>query len=266
MAERQPQLMGVTGDDCASCKSTSVPLYALSCHESDDFHCRDCLTKEFYGAFDEVVRCPHPPCGKPCGFKSLAPLAQSLHLDNDFYDSERIDQIRQQPEVMNSLIAFTADEAEIVLHHVHGLFEDQIINPVVLGGIPGYITADVQNSLEAGFALNPFVCGFLSEMKATRKMMTTPHELDEDLSSLLSNILLQYAQVYYGNDMARLGIDMKDSKAVLAAAMENYKPINEIKDNWEGIIQKWVELLAWRHLERLASPEGGVAERMELRL
>jgi hypothetical protein len=257
-----PQLMGVTGDDCASCQSTTIPLYDLSCHTSDEFHCRDCLTKPFYESKDDVVRCPHPTCGKPCGFLPLGPLARDLRLDNDFYDTQRIEKIRQQPEVMNNLIAFTANDAETVLHHVYSLFEDQILDPVAFGGVPGYMTADVRNSLEASFASNPFVCGFLSEMKEAPKQMTTPYELDEDLSTLLSKLLLQYARVSYNNDLIRLGINMNDDEAVLAAALENYKPIHVIKENWEGIIQKWVELLAWRHLERLAPPEGGAADRM----
>jgi hypothetical protein len=48
--------------------------------------------------------------------------------------------------------------------------------------------------------------------------------------------------------------------------LTTYLSINEIKENWELIIKKWVELLAWRHLERLAPPEGGAAERMDFQL
>jgi hypothetical protein len=108
-----PQLMEVTGDNCASCGSLSVPLYDLSCHESDEFHCRDCLTKSFYSDADEVVRCPHPTCRQPAGFQPLDLREYGLHLNNDFYDEQRIDKIREQPEVMNNLIAFTRDEAEV---------------------------------------------------------------------------------------------------------------------------------------------------------
>jgi hypothetical protein len=91
-----PQLMGVTGDSCASCGSISVPLYDLPCHESDDFHWRDCLTKTFYNVSDEVVRCPHSSCRQLAGFKPLDLLEYGLHLNNDFYDEERIDKIREQ--------------------------------------------------------------------------------------------------------------------------------------------------------------------------
>jgi hypothetical protein len=90
-----PQLMGVTGDSCVSCGSHSVPLYGLPCHESDDFHCRDCLTKSFYSDSDDLVRCPHPICCQPAGFQPLDLLEYGLHLNNGFYDEERIKKIRE---------------------------------------------------------------------------------------------------------------------------------------------------------------------------
>jgi hypothetical protein len=60
------------------------------------------------------------------------------------------------------------------------MVENQLMDPVALGGVPGYVTAGAHNSLRAGCDLNPFVCGFLAEMKAASKQMTTPYELDED--------------------------------------------------------------------------------------
>jgi hypothetical protein len=261
IAIKAPQLMGVTGDSCASCKSITVPLYDLSCHESDDFHCRDCLTKTFHAVNDQIVRCPHPSCRRSVGFQPPTPLAQTFHLDNDFYDQEHIDKICEQPEVMNNLIAFTGEEAEVILQHIYTLFEDQLMDPVALGGVAAHMTTGAENSLQASFASNPFVCGFLAQMKVASKLMTTPYELDEDLSILLSKLLYEYAQWNYGNELTRHGVDLKHEDAVLAAALENYKPFNEIKGNWELIIKKWVELLAWRHLERMAPPEGGAAER-----
>jgi hypothetical protein len=259
-----PQLMGVTGDCCASCKSTTISLYALSCHESDDFHCRDCLPKTFYAFDDQVLRCPHPFCRRSVGFKPLTPLAQDLHLDNEFYDQKRIDNIRHQSEVMNNLIAFTGEEAEVILHHVYSMFEDQIMDPVALGGVPGYITASSVQSLQASFDYNPFICGFLAEMKTDSKLMTTPYELDEDLGALLSKLLFRYAQWNYGNELSRYGVDLDNEEALLGVALENYKPVNEIKENWELIAKKWVELLVWRHLERLASPKDGAVERQDM--
>jgi hypothetical protein len=251
-----PQLMGVTGDSCVSCGSLSVPLYDLPCHESDDFLCRDCLTKTFYNASDEIVRCPHSSCPQPAGFKPLDLLEYGLHLNNDFYDEQRIDKIREQPEVMNNLIAYTREEAEVTLQHIHGMVEDLLMDPVALGGVPGYVTAGAHNSLQAGFDLNPFVWGFLAEMKAAPKQMTTPYVLDEDLSAVLSKLLHQYAWIHHGNELTIRGVDMADEEVVLRAALEDHKPINKIKENWELIIKKWVELLVWRHLERLAPPEG----------
>jgi hypothetical protein len=143
------------------------------------------------------------------------------------------------------------------------LVEDQLLDPAVLGGAPGHIITGAQNSLQAGFEFNIFVGGFLAEMKAAPKQMTTPDELDEDLSALLNKLLHQYIQIYQGDELITRGVDIADEETVLRAALETYLSINEIKENWELIIKKWVELLAWRHLERLAPPEGGAAERMD---
>lgn len=243
-----PLLIGILGYNCASCNSTTVPQYELSCHESDDHHCRDCLTKTWFAASDEVVRCPHPTCGQVCGFIPLNSLAEILHLSNHFYDIERIDRIREQPEVMNNLIAFTREEAEDILQHVYGLFEDQVLDPVALGGIPGHITERAPNSLHANFYFNPFYNGLLAEMNAAPKHMTTPLELEEDLGRVLSHLLYTYAKCNYGNELGMWGVDMEHEEAVLDAALENHKPIKDLKGYWEEIIQKWVDLLTWRHL------------------
>jgi hypothetical protein len=166
---------------------------------------------------------------------------------------------------MNNLIAFTGEEAEVNLHHVYSMFEDQLLDPVALGGVPGHITANATQSLQASFDHNPFVCGFLAEVKTVKKLITTPYELDEDLSAVLSRLLFQYAKSYYGNELSRHGIDLDNQEAVLGAALEKYQPIIELKGNWELMIEKWVDLLAWRHLERLASREGGAVERQDCR-
>ncbi|KAF1833854.1 hypothetical protein BDW02DRAFT_598692 [Decorospora gaudefroyi] len=219
-----PQLMGITGDD-------------------DDFHCRNCLTKTFHVANDDVVRCPHPSCGRPVGFLPLTSLAQEqivatvsvfgtpqgLRPDNDFFNRECIDKIREQPEVMNNLIAFTSEEAKMILYHICVL-EDQVMDPVALGGVPGYMTAEAHNSLQAGFSLNDFVCGLLTEMQ-TPKLITTPLELEEDLGTLFSKLLHRYTLAYHQDKLARWGIDLSDEDAVLSAALENYKPISELKEN-----------------------------------
>jgi hypothetical protein len=63
------------------------------------------------------------------------------------------------------------------------------MDPVALGGVPGHITAGSVQSLQASFDCNPFVCGFLAEMKTGSKLMTTPYELEEDLNALLSRLL-----------------------------------------------------------------------------
>ncbi|EOA86602.1 hypothetical protein ACJQWK_08939 [Exserohilum turcicum] len=260
-----PQLMGVTGDECASCNATTVPLYDLSCHTSDDFHCRNCLTYTFYQASDDIVRCPHSPCGLPAGFPELAPLTKDFHLDNYFYDQERIDKIREQPEVMDNLICFTSQEVIAIFYHVYSMFEDQILDPVAFGGVPGYFIKDTDETLRASFDLNPFVCGFLIEMGGSLKLVSTPKELEEGMLSLLNRLLHDYASMHYGTELSRWGVDLTSEEDVLKTALENYKPLGDIKENWEMITKKWVELLAWRHVERLAPPEGGAAERRDFK-
>jgi hypothetical protein len=260
-----PQLIGVTGDDCASCGSNQVPLYDLPCHISDDFHCRNCLTQTWYKSDDDIARCPVAACGKDCGFMPLQPISQAIHLDRNFYEAERIDKLRQQPEIMNSEIGFTSEEAMVILEHVYSEFEDQILDPLALGGVPGHITQVADQSFQVNLAFNPFARGLLGEMTAARKLTTTPYELEEDLRALLSHLLHEYAQQNYVSELARWGVDLEHEEAVLDAALANYKPLKDFKDYWEEIIKKWVDLLTWRHLERLAPPEGGAADRQYLK-
>lgn len=256
-----PQLMGILPFNCATCNASTIPLYELSCHDSDDFHCRDCLTKKWYYATDEIVRCPHSHCGRDCGFMLLAPFGQSLHLSHNFFDIERVDKIRQQPEIMNNLIGFTNEEAGVVLQHVYSLFEDQILDPSALGGMSGDVTQYAENSLQSNLNSNPFFAALISEVKAAPKMMTTPLELEEDLNNVLTRQIYRYAIEHYGSELARWGIDLTHQNTVLEAALANHKPIKDLNDCWHEIIQKFVDLLAWRHLERVAPPEGSAAER-----
>lgn len=192
---------------------------------------------------------------------SLNPLAKGLHLSHNFYDIERVDVIRKQHEVMNNLIGFTSEEAEATLQHVYSLFEDQVLDPVALGGVPGHITQYAQNSLQTNCGFNPFYTRLLYELTATVKIMMTPKELEEDLETVLAEQLYVYACQYHGNELIRWDIDLSHQDAVLISALANYKSMTDIKEYWEEIIQKLVELLAWRHLERLAPPEGGAADR-----
>lgn len=98
-------------------------------------------------------------------------------------------------------------------------------------------------------------------MTVAPKLMSSPYEFEEDLNKVLSRLLYAYANQCYGNELSRWGVDMNHEEAVLDAALENYRPVKDIQGYWEEIIKKWVDLLAWRHLERLASPEGAAAER-----
>ncbi|KAI8932445.1 hypothetical protein NX059_010631 [Plenodomus lindquistii] len=260
-SDSDPQLMGVMPFNCGSCDSSDAPQYELACHDSEELYCRNCLTRTWHGTDDELVRCPHLRCREVCGFMPLHPLGQTLHLDNHFYDIERIDKIRNQPEVMNNLIGFTRDEAAITLQHVYSMFEDQIMDPISLGGIPGYITAGAVGSFDANVSFNPFYMNLLNEMSTVPKMIATPLELEEDLNVMLMRLLYSNAIQLYQSALAMRGIALDDEKAVVDAAIDNYNPVRELKDNWTEIIRKWIDLLTWRHLERLAPPEGGAAER-----
>lgn len=190
---------------------------------------------------------------------TLSPFAQALHLNTRSYDIECVGKVRNQSEVMNNLIGFTRDEAMAALQHVYSIFEDQILDPVAFGGAPGYITAGAQDSFGANVSLNPFYNNLLKELTSIPKMMTTPLELEEDLNIVLTRLLHSHTMRYYEAVLAMSGVDMTDEEAIVEAAIAKYSQVRDIKDNWTDIIQKWVELLTWRHLERLAPTKGSAA-------
>ncbi|KAH9860942.1 hypothetical protein IAQ61_010678 [Plenodomus lingam] len=242
--------------NCGSCGSSGAPQYKLSCHKTKDLFCSNCLRKTCFAAQDELVRCPSSCCR---GFMTLSPFAQALHLNTRSYDIECVGKVRNQSEVMNNLIGFTRDEAMAALQHVYSIFEDQILDPVAFGGAPGYITAGAQDSFGANVSLNPFYNNLLKELTSIPKMMTTPLELEEDLNIVLTRLLHSHTMRYYEAVLAMSGVDMTDEEAIVEAAIAKYSQVRDIKDNWTDIIQKWVELLTWRHLERLAPTKGSAA-------
>ncbi|KAF2848476.1 hypothetical protein T440DRAFT_536260 [Plenodomus tracheiphilus IPT5] len=253
--------MGVMPSNCGSCDSSDGPQYQLSCHDSNFLYCRNCLTKTWFTAKDELVRCPHLRCREVCGFMPLHPLGQTLHLDNNFHDAECIEKIRNQPEVMNNLLGFTRDEAVATLQHVYSMFEDQIMDPIALGGIPGYITQSARDSFDANASSNPFYKKLLKELVSVPKMTTTPLELEEDLNVVLTHLLYTYTMRQFYSELAVWSIPLTDEQAIVEAACANYSAVQELKKNWTDIVRKWVDLLAWRHLERFAPLGGGAAER-----
>ncbi|USP76323.1 uncharacterized protein yc1106_03597 [Curvularia clavata] len=242
-----PQLMGIIeGCCCSTCGSITAPLYHLICQWPEIFHCRNCLTGRFCEASDDIIRCPGV-CGCTVGWKALLPLEQGAHFN---YDQEAIEAIRQQPEVMNNLIAYTAEEAQTIFNHVYTMFEDQILDPVALGGIPHHFLEHDDNSLQTGFSCNPFVVCFLDEVTKMPKTMTTPHDLDEDMATLLKNMLSTNLHMKIVDRMFSSDEMMNEDIAV-KTAFDAIK-LGEIKENWELMIRKWVELVTWRHLERFS--------------
>jgi hypothetical protein len=254
-----PVLYGVTGDACGTCSATTVPLYDLSCHDSDDFYCRDCLTKAWYLAQDEVVCCPS--CGEDCDFMPLQPIAQFKGISRNFVDAEAFDKIRQQPEVMNNLIAFSAAEAIVFLQNVYTLYADQLLDPAKLGAIPTYRPFQLANTLDEDLANNPFYCAFAAELTAAPKSMTSPVQLEDIMFKVLNSAVVSFAKLKYNDQLYSAGVDLHHDAAVLEHTTQSFDDINDIKDNWVGIIKMWLDLLAWRHIERTATVEGGAAER-----
>jgi hypothetical protein len=260
MADMDPVLYGVTGDACGTCSATTIPLYDLPCHESDDFHCRDCLTKIWYLSQDEVVRCPS--CGQDCAFKPLQPIAEFEGINRNFVDYEAFDKIRQQPEVMNNLIAFTAPEAIVFLQHVYTLYADQLLDPAELGAIPLDRPFQLASTLDDDLFNNPFYCAFAAEISEAPKAMTTLVKLEDIMLGVLSSAVVQYTMLKHSNQLYEAGVDMDDDVAVLKHSIQKFEDVNSIKDNWVGIVKMCVDLLAWRHIERTAPAEGGAAERL----
>jgi DNA-directed RNA polymerase subunit RPC12/RpoP len=259
MANMIPFLYGVTGDACGGCSATTVPLYDLPCHDSDDFHCRDCLTKVWYQAKDEVVRCPS--CGQDCAFKPLQPITEFDGIDRNFVDYKAFDIIRQQPEVMNNLIAFTAPEAIVFLQHVYTLYADQLLDPAELGHIPSYRPFQLANTLNEELFNNPFYCGFATAISEAPKVMISPAKLEEIMSVVLNSAVVHYTMLKHSSQLHEAGIEMNDDLAVLQHS-QNFEDVNSIKDHWVGILKIWVDLLASRHIERTAPAESGAAERL----
>jgi hypothetical protein len=92
-------------------------------------------------------------------------------------------------------------------------------------------------------------------------MKTTPLQLEEDLFGLLEHIVVDFTKYKHGYNLDISGVDVDNDDDVLHQAITKFLDINEMRDNWIGIIRLWVEMLTWRHLERVAPAEGGGAER-----
>ncbi|KAH5338242.1 hypothetical protein HBI67_123870 [Parastagonospora nodorum] len=252
----EPVLVGVTGDACGTCSSTNIPLYDLSCHKSDDFYCRDCLTKMWNMVDDEIVRCPS--CSNSCHFQPLQLIQDFEGINHEFLEFQAFDKIREQPEVMNNLIAFTAAEAVTFLDVTYGYFDDQILNTVELGGLPFYLSDGTHEI----FTANPYYMALKEELTSVPKMMATPLELEDDLMLVLNNTIVRDTRFKYADYLEMRDIDLQNDAAILWEATNTFEDLNTIRENWVGMIRMWVDLLAWRHLERVASVEGGAAERM----
>jgi hypothetical protein len=249
--ENYPVLHGVTGDACGTCSSTTVPLYDLPCHDSDDFHCRDCLTKTWHTATDQVIRCP--VCGDDAGFKRLQNILQFKGISRYFLDYVGLDMIRQQPEIQNNLIGFTDSEAAIFLRHTYEYYLDQLMYPDELGGVPSELTEDASDPAAESLKRNPFFCAFVREVLAVPKMMIAPSQLVKHFLDILDGVTATFTRQEHGAQMRANGVDLQSDHAVLLQAKHIYGEISSIT--------MWVDLLAWRHIERTAPAEGGAAKR-----
>ena len=245
-----------TPANCASCNTADAPRYQLSCHDKKSHYCRNCLTETWCNAKDELIHCPHHPCGKGSNFMPLVPLSQILHFESSFYDIERIEKIHEQPEIMNNLIGFTREEAAVALQHLYSMFEDQILDPVLLGGAPGQLTLQAEESFGANVSSNPFYQALLNELTAPAKMMATPSDLEEDLNVVLTRSLYAYITRHFRPDLQNSDASFEEKVAVVDAASDFVEVLPRIQENWIEIIRKWVDLLACHHLGRFASLEG----------
>jgi hypothetical protein len=247
-----PVLLGVTGDACGACSATTVPLYDLPCHDSDDFYCRNCLTTTWCFDTDEVVRCP--ACHKDCGFAPLPPVEGFNGIARDFVDREALNTIRQQPEIQNNLIAFTAAEGLVLLQRTYDYYLDQLLDPVELGGLPSYMA----DTSDVSLATNPYYSALVAQITM---LVATPGDLEEDFLEIIKSITINDVKFKYSVEMDTAGVDLADKEAVFWQAIHTFPDIGNVFENWEGIIKMWVDLLAWRHIERVAPAEGGSAER-----
>lgn len=254
-----PILLGVTGDSCGTCSATTVPLYDLSCHNADDFYCRDCLSKSWYAAKDEVIRCP--ACGDDCGFMPLKPIGDFAGISRNFVEYEAFDKIREQEEVQNNLIAFTDQEAIQCLVHTYSYYVDQILDPEELGGLPSFMIDYSANTLQDSLANNVFYCALVAEVMTTSKVITTPSQLEEYLLGVINSVTVNFTKGRHDKEMIEDKVAIDDNDAVLWEATHTFKDTTRIYENCIGILKMWVDLLAWRHFERTAPVDGGAAER-----
>jgi hypothetical protein len=81
------------------------------------------------------------------------------------------------------------------------------------------------------------------------------------LLNKLDTATVNFTRFKYGPQMYASSVDLCDDAAVLFQANQSFPDVNEIKENWVGIIRMWVNILAWRHIERTVPAEGGAAER-----
>jgi hypothetical protein len=203
------------------------------------------------------------PIMRPGLYLQAPPAHRRVRRHNrNFVDYEAFDKIRRQPEVMNNLIAFTASEAIVFLQHVYTLHADQLLDSAELGAIPSYRPFQLANTLDEDLLNNPFYCALAAEISEAPKAMTTPTKLENIMSGVLNSAVVQYTMLKHSNQLFEAGVDMDDDVAVLKHSLQNFEDVNSIKDNWVGIVKMWVDLLAWRHIERTAPAEDGTAERL----
>ncbi|KAF2247503.1 hypothetical protein BU26DRAFT_566476 [Trematosphaeria pertusa] len=273
MAKTQPPVcVGITGDICISCKQTvydtkcgdpeapaTAPLYDLSCHSSDEFQCCNCLTKAWFNSAGDAVPCPWKFCRRDAGFAQL-PNIHTINVDQELV--EKTELLRLDKKTAENLIGIDAGDARVFLTQVYNFFEDHVLDPTALGGLPGQVTEALENSAIASLASNPFFQGLYNHFPwddmSPRKYMLTPMELERDLLKILEQRLRNHVMENYGVALSSIGmcLDTEDGlKAATEMAKEQFVPVTTIYENWRSIVQTLVSVLCWRHLERLAGAE-----------
>jgi hypothetical protein len=90
-------------------------------------------------------------------FRPFIPIVEWHDLNRQFRDRGKLEKMRQQSEVMDNLIAFTANEGAVFLEKLYILVEEQIADPVDLGNPPYYQVPETGSTIETLFT-NPFYC------------------------------------------------------------------------------------------------------------
>jgi hypothetical protein len=260
-----PLCIGVTGDFCISCKQlvydthcgdpeapATAPLYDLSCHVSNEFQCRDCLTRAWVAYAGTCVPCAWKYCGKPAGFHPL-PSVTKIVVDRDLF--EKLEEMKS-PGITDHIIGIELSEVLHLLMQTYEYVADQLLDPVELGSVSSEVMKQHDISASLAMSSNPFFYNLWQHFDLgfdLSKLSVTPKTLKEQLLECLNTALCTYVRVKFGPTLVAFGANLDSLEGfnqAMTMARNSFPLIETIYETWVLIMEILVGLLSWRHLER----------------